>query len=186
MVLRKDLRFAIYDELETAMGGIIPPDNISQEYPEQTENFPALVHDDAYRQVPMNIHTGVKNVSTDESGEDTYHYSMVKEGQFTLTIAAQSESVKEQAYDALQEHFETYTLFKDVSEIHPDINRVTLSDVSSDDDDDSEPVTRQDTLSLNVEYERIYDLDVTAVETIEQGVVVTDENGDIKTIKEIT
>jgi len=178
MVSREDLRIAVYNELETAVDGLVDADNVSQQYPETEEQLPAVVHDDAYRQIPMNIHTGVKNVSTDNSGENIYHYSMLKEAQFSLTVAARTETEKEDVYHALQEYFEAYTFpIKSASDIHEDVNRVTLSDTNSNDDDNSEPVTRQDTLSLNIEYERIYDLDVTPAEAVERGIIVNDDTG---------
>jgi len=171
MATRETIRVAFYDELETAVDGLVNAGNISQQYPESEEQLPALVHTDAYRQVPMNNNTGVKEVIN--GTPVIYQYAVVKEAQFTVTVAAQSESVKEAIYEALETHFESYTLpLKDVSQLHDDVVNVRIDDVSSTDDDNSEPVTRQDELSIIVRYERIYELEEAQITAIQNGVTI--------------
>jgi len=170
MVSRNDLQVAVYDEIAAAVEPLSVSVTVQNEYPDD-EDLPAVIHSDAYRQVPMNNKTGAKSVSTENTEERRHIYSMVKEGQFTLTVAAQALGVKESIYHALESHFESYTFpIRNVSDIHEDVNRVEFADVNSTDDEDSSPVTVQDTLTVRVEYERFYDTKENMITDVESDV----------------
>lgn len=163
MATRRDVREAFYSHLETASSGLLPAENIGQEYPDTTEDLPAIIHGDNYRVVPMNTKTGPKSKS---SANDivTYVYSVPMQAQFTVVIKAASEGTKEDIYEAVRSYFEEFTLpIRDSSEIQSDVWRVEVLDASSRDDEDREPVSRGDALTVNVNYERLYERDEAGV-----------------------
>lgn len=180
MATRKTIRETFYSELETAVSGLVPSDNIGQNYPETTEQLPAVVHDDAYRRVPMNTGSAPTDVTRSGGDVQTYHYAVTMEAQFTTLILSESEMEKEDIYESLRTHFEPYSLgMADESDLHADIHRVEVLDVNSQDDEDREPAARGDSMTINIGFERIYDLDVEHIEDIQQGIDVgTTDTGD--------
>jgi len=181
MATRKDIRESFYAELETAADSLVAAGNISQQYPESEENLPAIVHDDAYRHVPMNNDSAPTDVTYNDDGSvDMYHYSVTMQAQFTVLILSDSEMEKEDIYEAVRTYFEEFTLpVRDESNIHNDVHRVEVLDVNSQDDEDREPIVRGDSLTVNLGFERIYDRDVEDIEDVQQGIDVgTTDTGD--------
>lgn len=172
MATRQQIREAVYDNIETAVDGLVPPAQVSQENSNSTEALPTVVHNDAYRLVPMNNGRGPTGVETNNDGAIIGHnHSRQIEARFSLTVRAEDELVKENIYEALRTYFEKYTVpVADESDIHPDVYRVEVTDSNSDDDEEREPVARGDTLTLNVFFEREYTRDVDPIDTVEQGV----------------
>lgn len=162
MATRRQVREAFYGELESAANGLVPAGQITQEYPNSEEDFPAIVHNDSYRSVPMNNGTGPAEVTTDSDGEQTYHYVDLMQAQFSLLVVSQDEQEKEDIYEAVRAYFEAYTHpTKDESTIQEDVHRVEVNDATSDDTTERDPPARGDRLSINVGYKRFTDRDVT-------------------------
>jgi len=175
MATRRELREAFYSHLETAADGLVPADNIGQEYPNETEDLPTIIHGDNYRPVPMNTKTGAKDKNVDDVNDIvTFIYSVHMQAQFTVVIKAASEGTKEGIYEAVRSYFEEFTLpIRDASEIQSDVWRVEVLDAASRDDEDREPVSRGDALTVNVNYERLYESD-------EDGIIDVQETFDIE------
>lgn len=175
MATRRQLREAFYSHLETSASGLLPAENIGQEYPDTTEDLPAIVHGDNYRPVPMNTKTGPKDKNVDDVNDIvTYLYSVPMQAQFTVVIKAASEGTKEDIYESVRSYFEEFTLpIRDASEIQSDAWRVEVLDAASRDDEDREPVSRGDALTVNVNYERIYERD-------EDGIIDVQETFDVQ------
>lgn len=172
MATRKDIREAFYAELETAADGLVPPADITQEYPESEENLPAIVHDDAYRPIPMHNNSAAAGVVRDESGAVIeYEYSKPMQAQFTVLVLSADEMEKENIYESLSSHFEEFTLpISDPSEIHTDLYRVEVLDVNSQDDEDREPVARGDSMTIHLDFERVYTRDVDSIDEVQHEV----------------
>jgi hypothetical protein len=172
MATRQQIREAVYEHIETAVDGLVPPSQVSQENSNSTEALPKVVHNDAYRQVPMNNGRGPTAVQTNTDGGVTGHvHSRLIEARFSITARAEDELVKEEIYEALRTYFEKYTLpVADQSDIQADVYRVEVTDSNSNDDEDRDPIARGDTLTLNVFFERKYTRDVDPVESVDQSV----------------
>jgi hypothetical protein len=181
MATRKQIREAFYAELETAADGLVPAADITQEYPESQENLPAIVHDDAYRPIPMHNNSAATGVVLNGDGSvDKYEYSKPMQAQFTVLVLSADELEKEDIYEAVSSHFEEYTLpIADASSIHSDAYRVELLDVNSQDDEDREPIARGDAMTIHLDFERIYERDVDDIEDVQHEVDAgTTDTGD--------
>lgn len=161
MADRIDIRKAAYGEMESAISGLsfVGADDISQSMPDSLEELPRVVHNDNYREVPMNdASEGPHEVITDSNGDDIQlvFYTMM-EAQFEVTVVHDNETEKETIYEMFRRHFEKYTHgFWDEDSIHPDVHQVSVTDSTSDDDDDREPVARGDVLRIRLGYKRDY------------------------------
>lgn len=180
MATRRQVREAFYSELDTAVGQLLDSDDITQEYPDSEEDLPRVVHNDNYRKVPMNAHTGPTDVRTDSSGEQAYIYSKLMEAQFTVLVIAADEDVKENIYEAVRTHFEDFEdPTRDESEIQTDVHDVSVGDVSSQDSEGRDPPARGDSMRISLGYERKGERDTTPTKDIIGGVDVDDpETGD--------
>ena len=167
MATRRTVREAVYGEFETAVDGLVPADNITQEQPDSTEDLPTVVHNDAYREVPMNNGRGPTGVQATNGRVQVHEHSKPMEAQFTVLIMSENESVKEDIYEALRTHFEQYeTPIVDESDIQPDVFGVEVTDVNSQDNEEREPIARGDSLTINVRFERIYERDVDPTDSV--------------------
>ena len=179
MATRRTIREAVYGEFESAVDGLVSPDNITQEQPDSTEDLPTVVHNDAYREVPMNNGQGPTGVQATNGRTQVHEHSKPMEAQFTVLIMSENESEKEDIYEALRTSFEQYeTPVADESDIHPDIFGVEVTDVNSQDNEEREPIARGDSLTINVRFERIYERDVDPTDEVVQtigGDGMTDE-----------
>lgn len=169
MATRKTIRETFYAELETAASGLVPSARIGQNYPEVTEELPAIVHNDAYRRVPMNNGVAPTGTTTNMDGSiDTYLFAVTMQAQFTVLMLAADEMEKEDIYESVRTHFEPYSLgMADESDLHADIHRVEVLDSNSQDDEDREPIARGDALTINIEFERIYEKDVDSIDNVD-------------------
>lgn len=168
LATREEVRTAFYAELESAADGVVDPSSITGQYPETDEQLPAIVHNDGYRNVPMNNNTGPKDVVYDDNGDaDIVKYSILMQAQFNVLIMATSEIERESIYHAIRTHFEPYTLpIKDESDIQDDVHRVEVLDSNSQDDEERKPSVHGDSLSINLGYERIVSRDVDSIDSI--------------------
>lgn len=168
MATRQDIRESFYGELATAADGIVPSSNISQQYPSDQE-FPTIVHNDAYRRLPMNNTTGPSTANYSDGEVDSYEYTATMEAQFTVLIASDDETEKEQAYEAVRTHFEEFEYpIRDLSDIHPDAYFIEVMDVNSQDNDDTEPIVRADSVTVNLRFTRTYERDVNAIDSVDR------------------
>lgn len=175
MATRRDVREAFYAALETAVDGLVPASNVSQEHPNSEEDLPAVVHNDNYRKVPMNRGASPTDIETDSDGNVTaLVFTTMMQAQFNVTVLSDDESEKEDIYEAVRTHFEPYTHFKDTSQLQADVHRVEVEDVSSDDLTERDPTARADTLTINLGFERFYAQSVDHIDSIDQSIDVED------------
>lgn len=173
MATREAVREAFYDELEIAVNGLLSDDDITQQYPDSEEELPKIVHNDNYRKIPMNAHTGPTQVERDVVGEQAYIYPTLMEAQFTVIVVAADEGVKEQLYEAVRSYFEDYEKpIKDESSIQTDVFDVDVGDVSSQDSEERDPPSRGDSMRISVSYQRLGKRDVTPTESVDGGIDV--------------
>lgn len=178
MASRRAIREAFYAELETAASGFVPTSNITQEEPNSDEDLPAIVHDDNYRQVPMNRSAAPTDVTYSNGVVQSITYSRMMQAQFSVTIISDDEQEKEDIYEAVRTYFEPYsTPIKDASSLQTDAHRVEVNDATSRDDPDREPTSRGDSLSINIGFERKYTIsrsggDFGTMDTIEHDIDV--------------
>lgn len=176
MATRRDIREAFYSDLEEAVDGLVAEENIGQEYPNEDEEMPAVVHRDNYRDVPMNTKTGIADTVEDEDGVQEVLYSSLREARFSLLVVSDDEQEKEDIYEALVGYFEDYEYpVKDASDLHEDVNTIRVQDSNSEDTENRDPPARGDRLSVDVQFERFRTLDVDPIKEVEQNVGDTDE-----------
>jgi hypothetical protein len=173
MATRRDIRENFYAQLETAVSSHIPASSISQERPEDEEDLPAVVHNDNYREVPMNRGQGPTDVTRDGSGAVTsISWSDLQQARFSVTILSEDEQLKEDAYEDLVSFFGEYEHpIKDSTELHADCFDVSVGDTTSDDTDNRDPKAFGDVLTIDVSFERYHTL--------------TSADGDFETISEV-
>lgn len=161
MANRRDIREAFYNELELAISGLsaITAGDISQEFPESAEEFPRIVHNDNYRQSPMNrASAGPHDVETDTNGNEAafIFYSMMG-AQFGVVVIHDDEQSKEDIYEAVRRHFERYEhQWWNESDIQSDVHEVDVRDATSEDDENREPIARGDRILVRLGYTRDY------------------------------
>jgi len=182
MATRRDIREAFYADLEMATDGLVPTEDIGQEYPNEGESLPAIVHTDNYRDVPMNTKTGIVDTTTDSSGVQEEIYSQVMEARFSVLSVSDDEQEKENIYEAVRTHFEEYEFpVKDATDLHADVNTVRVNDSNSEDSEDRDPPARGDRLQISVQFERFYVRDVTPATEVTQNVDADDDGTDDNT-----
>lgn len=179
MATRRNIREAFYADLETAASGLVDSGSIGQEYPNEDEALPAIVHTDNYRDVPMNTKTGIVDTTTDSSGVQEEIYSQVMEARFSVLAVSDDEQEKENIYEAVRTHFEEYEFpVKPASDLHADVNTIRVNDSNSEDTEDRDPPARGDRLAVNVQFERFYVRDVTPATEVEQNVDADNDGTD--------
>jgi hypothetical protein len=167
MATRRDIREAFYADLEVAVDGLVAAENIGQEYPNEDEAMPAVVHRDNYRDVPMNTKTGIVDTVEDADGVQEEIYSSLREARFSLLVVSDDEQEKENIYESLVGYFEDYEYpVKDASSLHTDVNTIRVTDSNSEDTENRDPPARGDRLSVNVQFQRFRNRDVTPAEEV--------------------
>lgn len=161
MAERRAIREAVYGELEASIAdvSVVDASDISQQLPERREDFPAIIHTDRYRSVPMNdASDGPHSVVRDATGHvEALSFESVMEAVFDVTVLHDDEQAKEDIYEALRRHFERYEYgFWDVSDIHDDAYSMDVRDSVSVDDSDREPVVRGDRIDIYLGFTRTY------------------------------
>lgn len=169
MATRRHVREAFYSELETAAGGLVNASDISQEYPNEPEGLPTIVHNDNYRTIPMNRGQAPVATQTDTNGGTTaLIYVELIEARFSLLIAAEDEQTKEDIYEAVRSHFHEFdTPIRDSTELHADVHDVDVGDANSQDSEQRDPPSRGDRLQVSVGFQRFYTRDTTPVEEVD-------------------
>lgn len=179
MATRREIREAVYGDLETAVAGLVDPEDIGQEYPNEGENLPAVVHTDNYRSVPMNTNTGIADTTVDADGVQEEIYSSLMEARFSVLVVSDDEQEKEDIYEAVRTHFEAYEYpTKDTDDLHTEVNTVRVNDSNSEDSEDRDPPARGDRLAVNVQFERFYVRDVTPATEVQQNVDADNDGTD--------
>lgn len=182
MATRQDIREAFYADLETAASGLVPAEDIGQEYPNEDEGLPAIVHTDNYRTVPMNTKTGIVDKTVDGNGDVTaIVFAQMMEARFSLLMVSDDEQEKESIYEAVRTYFEEYEFpVKDAASLHGDVNTVRVNDSNSEDSEDRDPPARGDRLQVNVEFKRTYTKSVDHIDDVQANVDA--DNDDITDI----
>lgn len=179
MATRRQIREAFYSELETSVSGLVQSSSIGQEYPNEDEALPAVVHTDNYRDVPMNTKSGIVDTTVDSEGVQEEIYSQLMEAQFSLLVASDDEQEKEDIYEAIRTHFEEFEFpVRDATSLHADVNTIRVNDSNSDDSEERDPPARGDRLAVNVQFERFYVRDVTPATQVEHNVDVDNDGTD--------
>lgn len=170
MATRREIRSAFYDALESATDGLLPADSITEESPDNVEDLPTVVHSDNYRPVPMN--TNSAPVDTRDEGTSTVLiYSALEQARFDVTVVSVDEDEKEDIYQAIVDYFEPFEYpIKDESTLQADVSDVTTGDVNSNDQTDRDPIARGDTLRIDVQFEKFYEVEHDDVSTVNHAV----------------
>jgi len=181
---KRAMRAAFYDELETALDGVVPPSHITTEYPEQEEQYPAVVHSlDVF---PAELNTGAAPQDTVVNGADETTglvYGRRKEAQFTLlcrTIGNGSESQLSDIMTALSEQFDPYEHpYKDASDIHESVDDLVVGSATRADESGTDPTADGVLLTISLYYTNTSTQDVEPTRTVNRGVDVDgDDNSD--------
>lgn len=186
MATRRDIRENFYAELETAVAPHISAESVSQERPEDEEHLPAVVHNDNYRDIPMNRGNGPTNVERDNAGIITaVSWSDLQQARFSVTIVAEDEQLKEDAYEDLVSHFGRYEHpIADASTLHTDAFDIGVGDTSSTDTENRDPKAFGDAVTIDVSFERYHTVtdadDFTAITEVDHLMDVDfDGNADV-------
>lgn len=173
MATRRDIRDAFYDELET--GAIkshtvsygdgttdqlsVGSDDISLQFPEDTEAYPHIIYNDNYRLLEYNgVGAGPDWVERDSSGrvvEERWREYI--EGQFLVQVRAQNDIEKEPIYESIRTQFAQYKFGPwDPTDVHNHIIDINVRDSQSADVGDVEDRIRGDTIEVRVKFFREY------------------------------
>lgn len=178
MVTRKQIRENFYSELEASTNGVVPSSNISEDEPETDEDYPAIVHNDDYRKIPINQGSaGLEELVRDSNGDAIREVSITfHEASFGLSIRDTDEQRREGIYEDVRRYFEKFEQPQwDASTIHSDISEIWVLDSNSDDDTDSTPNVRGDRLIIRLKFTRRYERDVDSIDTVTSNI---DADGD--------
>lgn len=176
MATRRQIREAFYSELETAADGLVGASAIGQEYPNEDEELPTIVHNDNYRDVPMNTNTGIVDTIVGTDGVEEAIYSQVMEAQFSVLVISDNEQEKEDIYEAVRTHFEEFEYpVKDATSLQSHVNTIRVRDSNSEDSDTRDPPARGDRLAINVQFERFYSDGVTPITEVQHRVDADDD-----------
>jgi len=186
MATRRDIREAFYSHLESTVSGLVPADNIGQDEPETEEDFPAIVHNDDYRKVPLNDgSSGPTDIIYDNNGEVAeLIYSSYHEASFGVAIFDTDEQRKEDIYEAVRSYFEKFEERPwPVSDIQADAEWIDVLDSTSQDDTDASPHVRGDRLIIRLGFARTHSFsDFSNIHQVDHLV----DGGDDGTTDEIT
>lgn len=171
MATRRQIREAFYSALETAANGLVNASAIGQEYPNEDEELPSIVHTDNYRDVPMNTNTGIVDTIVGTDGTEEEIYSQVMEAQFSVLVISDDEQEKEDIYEAVRTYFEEFEYpVKDATSLHSHVNTIRVRDANSEDSEERDPPARGDRLAVNVQFERFYSNGVTPLTEVQHNV----------------
>jgi hypothetical protein len=178
---KRAVRAAFYDELETALDGLVPPSHITTEYPEREEEYPTVVHSLDVFQAEVNSGSSPIDVVTNGGGEVTGRiFSRRKEAQFSLlcrTIGNGSESELSDIVAALIDHFDPYEHpYKDPSDIHSSVDRVVVGSTTRADESGTDPVANGVLFTVSLYYTNTSTHNVEPIRTANRG-VDTDNDG---------
>lgn len=188
MATRRAVREAVYADAEQAVGDLLEPERITQEYPAGPEDLPHVVHDDDYSRARLNTGSAPHSVTQVDSDTLRVRYGLRMEGLFTFGILDTDEQRKEDIYEAFRSHFERYQLPADgpgldTTSLNEDVDRVVVGESTSVDEPSREPVARGDEVAVRVYFTRYFEQDVEAIDQVDRGVDVGDDGTiDLETI----
>lgn len=173
MATRRQIREAFYSHLETAVNGLVPPENIGQEEPESDVDYPAVVHRDDYRKVPLNDGSSAPTelVRNDAGEVEKEVYSSYHEASFGVAIRDHDEQRKEGIYEAIRSYFEKYEKRPwPESDIQSDCEWVNVRESNSEDNTDSSPTVRGDRLIIRLGFSRKHEHNVDPTRSVNRSV----------------
>lgn len=153
--------------------------NITTEYPNSREDYPAIVYSYADREVPMNNRSAPIQTEVLDNNNVLETYATIMEGVFSIEIVDDDERRKESIYGDVRGYFEEYAHpIRDESELHEDVYRVTVSDSTPTNFEDRTPRGRGDAMDISVFHTRTQTQELDPMETINQS--TDDTNRTIK------
>ncbi|WP_226041172.1 hypothetical protein [Natrinema sp. DC36] len=173
MATRRNIRTAFYDGLEVASNGLVDPDNIGEEEPNEEEDYPAIIHSDDHRKVRMNEGSGAPSDLVRDSNGDVIQeiYTNVHEGSFGVMIQGMDENLREDVYEAVHSYFEKYEHPAwDETDIHTDVKWVKVLDSNSEDNTDGSPTVRGDNLIIRIGYTKEHVKDVESIDSVQRTI----------------
>jgi len=191
MATRRDIRDAIYSELESAASGTftvtdangntstvsVATDDVALINADEFESLPAVAYDDSYnRRSVNNIGRAPDATETDNSGTLTKEiYCEYRTALVTIYVAASSEIEKEPIYESVHRAFGKYDSgITRASDLHADVEDVQVLDTSSADFSDEDAPIRMDTATVEIDFVRGYEETGDVVESVDQTTDVSD------------
>ena len=167
MASKKDIITAVVNTLREATGTYdeyeLTLDEIRPSNPNGIESDMGIVWTDTYTRRNVN---GVGNAVTKtyEDNADTYSvveketYTEEMTAQFLITLDAPTVSVLDELYETVHKSFGKYKATSlSPRTFHEHVSRVEVTNVASVDDTDSSNVRRRDQVTVQIDFERLYD-----------------------------
>lgn len=184
MASRRDIRDAFYDELSSAAvtshtvtdadGNTttltLADDDVTLANPNMLEDLPQVAYDDEDVARTVNeVGDGQVTSRKDNSGNiEAYIYRERRTGVYTIFVAARSDIEKEPIYEAIHTQFEQYQFGPwNATDIHNDVEDVRVLNMDSVDVADEEHTKRVDTLVVELDYHRDYELTGDQIESFD-------------------
>jgi hypothetical protein len=176
MATRKEIKEAFVAEMNALLSSF--DTEITTEYPNSEEQYPAVVYSYADRERPMNNNTAPSDKEVLNDGTVVETYSDTIEGVFSTEIVDSDELRKEDIYEAVRSSFEEYEWpIADESDFHADAYRITVGDSTPSSFEDRTPRGSGDAIDISVFHTRTKTKTSDPIEEIEQ-----DADGEIRTI----
>jgi hypothetical protein len=176
MASRRDVRESFYTELESAASANLSADDIGQEYPNNGEQLPRIVHTDRYREDNWNTDAAPKKIRDNNDGTYDVVFTQPMEAHFDVLILAASEQTKEDIYENVRSYFEKFQHPRwDASSIHADVHDVSVDGADSADSESRDPPARGDRITVVLGYERFYSFTVESIEQVDHLIDANDD-----------
>lgn len=185
---RRDVRDAINAELAALAGDYVvtydddttatvtlAAENIGLTSPSNVEERPAIVYTENYVPRTVNEIGGPSVVNRDTNGdvtsEENHEY---RTAIYDIFVVADSEVAKEPIYEALARQFGKFQFVRHhASSLHHAIESIRVDDASSDDYTEEDTAIRGDSVTVEVDFHRVYeqtDDEAGTIETVDAEV----------------
>lgn len=157
MATKKTIKKTFYDDLTSAVSGLVNSENVVLQNPEKAEALPAVAYSEYTTSTP---YAGSSSVSkrgeeTDSDGNtvEIYHEYML--ASFDVIIQADDESTKDDIYEAVRSQYNSYSMWDEPDDFHTHCKEVRVLGGSNADRVDNDEVIRGDQLTVEFIFYRV-------------------------------
>lgn len=156
MATKTDIKQQFRSEVVAAVDGLVNNDNVVLSHPNMDENLPAVAYQEQVIEEP---NTGVNIDRTGDEYDDLGNltkrgYVEYVELQFDTYILADSETVKDDIYEAVRRRFNRYSMDDRPWEFHADVKNIDVNGTFNADRTDDDETTRGDNLEIVIKFKR--------------------------------
>jgi hypothetical protein len=197
---RADVTTAFYDELSTAATGTftaeyaggdqqftVADSDVTLADPSMLEDLPAVVYttSDTQRQV-NGVGIGQVGARLTDGAVEYYIFREYRTLSASVIIGADNEVQLDALYESIHRQFGQYAFGPwDETDVHPNIDDITVLETTEQDAGDEKETVRVESLTVEINYYRDYELTGDTIETFEAEIdsdLDSATNGDVLTI----